>query len=109
MSDDHQHHNSERVDERYVSFQNIDCFENACLVIDRLLEVTKNPEYNNMYWQKIIPTIPQSYYARDRALDEDEALLYLVCANVFYLEELFEKADDKEGMAAMVACEMECC
>ena len=33
-----------RIDERYVSFKNINCFENACLVIDNMLRVLENPK-----------------------------------------------------------------
>jgi len=98
-----------RIDERYVSFENIDCFENACLAIDRLLAVTEEAEHVNLYWKKIIPTIPQAYYDRDSKGDEKEALLYLVCSNVFYLEELFEEAEDEAGLDALRRCELECC
>jgi hypothetical protein len=98
-----------RIDERYVSFENIDCFENACLAIDRLLAVTEEAEHVNLYWKKIIPTIPQAYYDRDAKADGKEALLYLVCANVFYLEELFEEAGDEAGLGALRRCELECC
>lgn len=98
-----------RVDERYVSFENIDCFENACVVIDHLLRVTQNPEHMNLYWKKIIPTIPEAYHARDYKADTKEELLYLVCSNVFYFEELFENADDEAALLALRKCELECC
>jgi hypothetical protein len=98
-----------RIDERYVSFENIDCFENACLVIDALLRVLENAEHVNLYWKKIVPTIPRAYYDRDEKSDEKEAVLYLVCSNVFYLEELFENAEDEEGKHALRRCELECC
>ncbi len=101
--------NEIRIDERYVSFESIDCFENACLAIDRLLAVTESQEHVNLYWKKIIPTIPQAYYSRDPKDDPNEALLYLVCSNVFYLEELFENAEDDAGLSALRKCELECC
>ncbi|MDA3946653.1 MAG: N(2)-fixation sustaining protein CowN [Helicobacteraceae bacterium] len=101
--------NEIRIDERYVSFTNIDCFENACLAIDRLLAVTKEAEHVNLYWEKVIPTIPKAYYNRDVKADKKEALLYLVCSNVFYLEELFENTDDEAGLDALRRCELECC
>lgn len=102
-------HNEDRVNERYETFENIDCFENACQVIDHLLLVTKNPEHNNLYWKKIIPTIPEAYYSRKAGDDSSEALLYLVCSNVFYLEELFENAEHEAGLSALKVCELECC
>lgn len=63
----------------------------------------------NLYWKKIIPTIPEAYHTRKEEDDTSEALLYLVCSNVFYLEELFENADHEPGLAALKACELECC
>jgi len=33
--------------------------------------------------------IPKAYYTRDPKDDEKEELLYLVCSNSFYLDELF--------------------
>ena len=101
--------NAIRIDERYVSFENIDCFENACLAIDRLLAVLEDAEHVNLYWKKIVPTIPQAYYDRNAKGDEKEALLYLVCSNVFYLEELFENEEDDAGLNALRRCELECC
>lgn len=98
-----------RIDERYVSFTNIDCFENACLVIDCLVRVVDAADHVNLYWKKIIPTIPQAYHDRDPEADEREALLYFVCSNVFYLEELFESEEDEAGLNALQRCELECC
>ena len=98
-----------RIDERYVSFKNINCFENACLVIDNMLRVLENPKNMNIYWEKVVPMIPKAYYTRDPKDDEKEALLYLVCSNSFYLDELFEKAEDEQGMKALSVCELECC
>jgi len=98
-----------RIDERYVSFEKIDCFENACCVIDHMLRVLENEAYMNLYWKKVVPTIPAAYYSRKAIDDESEALLYLVCSNVFYIEELFEKAEDEQGFAALRKCELECC
>lgn len=98
-----------RIDERYVSFKNIDCFENACVVIDNMLRVLEDPVNMNLYWKKIVPMIPQAYYERNAALDVNEALLYLVCSNVFYIEELFENAEDDAGLDSLKRCELECC
>lgn len=98
-----------RVDESYVSFVGIDCFENACSVIDNLLRICKNPEYNNAYWEKFTARIPEAYHSRDPKKDPSEALLYLVCSNAFYIIELFEAADDEEAIHALEKCEQECC
>ena len=98
-----------RVDESYVSFKDIDCFENACGVIDNLLRLCENPKYNNAYWEKIIAKIPKAYYSRDAKQDTTEELLYLVCSNAFYIIELFEEAEDEEAIHALDKCEQECC
>ena len=44
--------NEIRIDERYISFKNINCFENACCVIDNMLRVLENPKNMNIYWKK---------------------------------------------------------
>ena len=98
-----------RVDESYVSFKDIDCFENACEVVDHLLRICKIPEYNNAYWDKFITKIPPAYYSRNEKDDPTEALLYLVCSNAFYIIELFEEADDDDAIHALEKCEQECC
>ena len=98
-----------RVDESYISFKDIDCFENACLVVDNLLRICKDPQYNNAYWEKFIAKIPEAYYARDQKKDPTESLLYLVCSNSFYIIELFEEADDEKAIYALEKCEQECC
>jgi hypothetical protein len=92
--------------ERYVSFENIDCFENACKVLDAFFALLKEkPEANNEFWKKFIPKVPANYYSRT----PDEDVLYLVCSNVFYLEELFEEFDFKMGLDALQKAEFECC
>ena len=98
-----------KVDESYISFKNINCFENACVVIDNMLRVLEEPKNMNIYWKKIIPMIPKAYYDRDSKSDTKEELLYLVCSNSFYLDELFEKAEDEQAINALSKCEQECC
>lgn len=98
-----------RVDESYKSFNNINCFENACCVIDNMLRVLEEPKNMNIYWKKIIPMIPKAYYDRDPKSDTKEELLYLVCSNSFYLIELFEKAEDEQAINSLEKCEQECC
>jgi hypothetical protein len=98
-----------KVDESYVSFKNIDCFENACCVIDNLLRLLKNPENSNAYWEKFVGKIPEAYYARDSKKDPSESLLYLVCSCTSNIMELFDEVDDAEAIYAMEKCEQECC
>ena len=98
-----------RVDESYVSFKNIDCFENACSVVDSMLRLLEEPKNMNAYWEKFIPKIPKAYYTRDAKEDAKEELLYLVCSNAFYIIEFFEDLDDEEAIHALERCEQECC
>ena len=98
-----------RVDESYESFKNIDCFENACSVVDNMLRLLKEPKNNNAYWERFIPKIPKAYYSRDAKDDTKEELLYLVCSNSFYIIEMFEDADHEEAIHALEKCEQECC
>lgn len=98
-----------RVDERYTSFENIDCFENACVVVDNILRVLKNPELNNPFWEKFVSKIPKAYYSRNVKDDTTEALLYLVCSNSFYIDDLFESAEDEGAIYSLEKCEQECC
>lgn len=98
-----------RVEESYTSFKDIDCFENACNIIDHLLRLCENPKYNNVYWEKFIPKIPEAYYARDAKKDTTEALLYLVCSNAFNIIDLFEESGDEDAIHSLDKCEQECC
>lgn len=98
-----------KVDESYVTFKNIDCFGNACAVIDNLLRLLKDPANMNPYWEKIISKIPEAYYVRNAQADSSQALLYLVCSNASNIMELFENLEDEEAIFALEKCEQECC
>lgn len=98
-----------KVDESYISFKNINCFENACEVLDHMIRVLKKPNTMNIYWEKILTMIPSAYYERDENSDSKEEVLYLVCSNAFYLDELFESAEDVLAINSLNKCEQECC
>lgn len=101
--------NTIRVDESYVSFQNIDCFTNPCEVIDHLLRITQEPKYSNAYWDQFSTKIPHAYHTRNIKDDPKEEVLYLVCSNAFYIIEMFEESEDEEAIHALEKCEQECC
>ena len=101
--------NEIKVDESYISFKDIDCFENACNVVDNLIRICKDPKNNNAYWEKFITKIPEAYYSRNTKEDSSEALLYLVCSNSFYIIELFESVEDEVAIQSLDKCEQECC
>lgn len=98
-----------RIDERYTTFTNIDCFQNACKVVDHLLRVLEDKQYMNAYWEKNVPLIPQAYHEPENDSLQKEDLLYFVCSKLFYIEELFEEAEDEEAENIIKMCEMECC
>lgn len=101
----------DRVDERYTSFANIDCFENACKVLDQLHRVLQEHEtLYNAYWKKYVPLIPQGYFNQDVSdVKQKEDVLYFVCSKLFYIDELFEEAEDEAALHSMKLCEVECC
>jgi len=98
-----------KVDESYVSFKDIDCFENACVVIDHVLKILKDPANSNAYWEKFVLKIPEAYYARDAKIDTKGALLYLVCSCASNIAELFDSVDNEEAAFVLDKCETECC
>lgn len=91
--------------DRYKTFINIDCFYLACDVFDKLFELTSDETKSNRYFERLKEQLPQNYFERI----PDEQVLYLVCSNVFYFEELFEKWDFYEGLEALRRCEFDCC
>jgi hypothetical protein len=98
-----------KVDESYVSFKNINCFENACQVVDHLLRLVKDPKHANAYWERFVGRIPEGYYVRDAAKDPKEELLYLVCSCASMIGELFDSTEDEDAIHALEKCESECC
>ncbi|MBP7489934.1 MAG: N(2)-fixation sustaining protein CowN, partial [Azospira sp.] len=65
----------------------------------------EGPERTNKYWEYFVAKIPPGYYSGEPTED----LLYLVCSNTYYIEELFEKFDDAEGLQLLQRAELECC
>lgn len=98
-----------RIDESYISFKNIDCFENACLVIDNLLRILKDPEKDNVFWKQFTAKISKAYYSRNAKDDPRETLLFEVCKNAPYIMEFFEESEDEDAIHALDKCIDECC
>lgn len=91
--------------DRYISIEGIDCFGNSLVVIQEALRILEQPEYKNAFWDLFLKKLPEDYTSREQRHN----LLYLVCSQVYYLEELFEQADSKEGIEYLGKCEYECC
>lgn len=91
--------------DRYVSYMNIDCYKHASDVIGCIVDVIKDEQFNNPFWEAFKAKIPSCYYENK----SDEKVLYLVCSSVFYIEELFEESSHAVGLEMMENCEYQCC
>lgn len=98
-----------QVKDRYITFENIDCYQNAVEVLDAMNELfEKIPEAKNELWVRFFDTIDDNYkevYEKEGCKD----ILYQVCSNVFYISDLFEEYDFKLGIALLDQAELECC
>ncbi len=98
------------IEERYISFKNIDCYKNTFLVLDAMNELfEKEPESKNPFWEHFMDKIPQNYHEVFAKEGDSKDILYHVCANVFYIFDLFEDYDFDKGVDLMDRCELECC
>ena len=99
----------EEVRDRYISFHNIDCYENATEVLDALYELfALYPEAHNALWERFETLIPKNY-KEVFAKKDSKDILYHICSHVFYLSALFEEYDFEKGIALMEKAELECC
>lgn len=99
----------EQEKDRYITFNNIDCYENAALVLDAMNELFElEPESKNGLWVKFMEQIPENY-REEFAKKDCKDTLYLVCANVFYISDLFEEYDFDKGIEVLDQVELECC
>lgn len=97
------------IRDRYVSFENIDCYENATDVLDALYELfAMYPEAKNELWLRFETLIPKDYKAVFANKDSKD-ILYHICSHVFYLSALFEEYDFERGIKVMEKAELECC
>jgi hypothetical protein len=95
--------------DRYVSFSNIDCYENAALVLEAMEELfAQKPESKNDFWKEFMNRIPADYF-KTFAKGDNKDTLYEVCSNVFYIFDLFDDYEFEKGNELMDRCEIECC
>lgn len=95
--------------DRYITFENIDCYEDAVLVLDAMIELfTKEPTSKNELWVKFMNKIPHNY-REVWSKGEEKDTLYLVCANVFYIHDLFDEYEFEKGTEVLDQVELECC
>lgn len=97
------------IKDRYITFENIDCYENAKSVLDAIYELfSEYPESNNKFWERFSAKLPHDY-ANNPVDDIGRDILYEVCSNVFYIEELFEKYEFSKGLELLNCAEFDCC
>jgi N(2)-fixation sustaining protein CowN len=95
--------------DRYITFNNIDCYENAAYVLEAMDELFNHaPESYNDFWKRFMDTIPENY-KEEFVKGDNKDTLYQVCSNVFYIFDLFEEYDFEKGIKMMDQCELECC
>ena len=100
---------SQEIKDRYLTFDNIDCYENAALVLEAMDELfEQKPAAYNDFWKRFMQTIPQNYKQKF-VKENNKDTLYQVCSNVFYIFDLFEEHDFDKGIEMMDQCELECC
>jgi len=98
-----------KAKDRYVSFNNIDCYNNAIKVIDAMKELFElNKQSKNSFWVNFEKKLPKDY-TKVHAKDGCHDILYLVCANVYYISDLFEEYDFEKGIKLLDKAELECC
>jgi len=99
----------QHIRDRYISFANIDCYENATEVLDALYELfALHPEAKNELWVRFETLIPDDYKAVFAKHDSKD-ILYHICSHVFYLSALFEMYEFEKGILLMEKAELECC
>lgn len=97
------------VKDRYVTYENIDCYKNAIVLLDALYELfSTKPESKNAYWVNFEEKLPQDYTTQ-QAKEGEKDILYLVCSNTFYMSDLFEEYDFTKGIELLDQAELECC
>lgn len=95
--------------DRYITFENIDCYNDAKAVLDAMYELfSLIPQSKNDFWKRFETKLPEDYASTP--VDElGRDTLYQVCSNVFYIEELFEMYEFQKGLDFLKGAEFDCC
>lgn len=91
--------------DRYVSFAGIDCDSLSQRLVQAILRHIDKPENCNKLWDAFKAQLADA----DKGIAGKPDSLYLVCARVYMIEELFERCGDEEGMALLRHVEETCC
>lgn len=100
---------SEEKKDRYVTFENIDCYKDAANVLDAMNELfLLKPESKNEFWVRFERQIPQNY-KEVLAKENERDILYHICSNVFYIYDLFDEYEFEKGVELLNTIELDCC
>lgn len=100
----------EQIKDRYITFENIDCYKNAIDVLDAMKELFETiPESKNDFWKRFMQFIPDNYQEVFSKDGDNKDILYHVCGNVFYISDLFDEYDFTKGLDVLQRAELECC
>jgi hypothetical protein len=94
-----------KSDERYVTFRGIDCAGNSAKVLKHVFAILKDGTNSNSFWDRFKERVKAAQDNQDRVTDE----LCLLCSHTYFIEELFEKHGDAEGLRHLKRLEEECC
>lgn len=95
--------------DRYVTFENIDCYKEAANVLDAMNELfALHPKAKNDFWVRFESFIPKNY-REVFAKGNEKDTLYHICSNVFYISDLFDEYDFEKGIKVLDEIELDCC
>ncbi len=95
----------ERPD-RYRSFIGIDCMGDSRRLAAAISRHINDPAKTDAFWEAFKVKLAQAATGDDRYAPDE---LRLICGAVTYIEELFERYGDDEGLALLHRVEEECC
>jgi hypothetical protein len=91
-----------RNNDRYISFEGIDCDGNAQLVMECIDRHMAIPGHSNVFWEYFMKK-------RDGGSGPRPDDLFLIHSNINQVRELFETWEDESAMRLLVQLEVECC
>ncbi len=97
--------NSSPKPDRYKSFAGIDCIGDSRRLIAAIRRHIDDPAKTDAFWEAFKRKLGEVGDADRHNPDE----LHIVCSYIAYIEELFERHGDTDGLALLQRLEEECC
>lgn len=91
--------------DRYKSFAGIDCTGDSLQLVAAIRRHIDDPAKTDAFWEAFKVKLAQAADRNQHAPDE----LRIVCEAVTYIEDLFERWGDADGLALLRRVEEECC